>query len=108
MLLTALVLWMAVSIMSAWSSYEGSESAVALAIAGVTTLFALVSWGVTWLAFSLRGDAPRPNQAAGGILMALVAALMLVLFDDVVVAVPITLLIVGIALIANDARTRGR
>ena len=106
LLLTALALVMAVNIASGLSDYEGGESGVALAIVGVTTLVALVSWGIAWLAFSSRGDAPRPNQAAGGIVMALVAAAMFVFLDDVVVAVPITLLIVGIALIGNDARAR--
>jgi hypothetical protein len=38
--------------------------------------------------------------------MALVAAAMFLFVEDVVVAVPITLLIVGIALIADDARAR--
>lgn len=45
-------------------------------------------------------------QTVGGILMALIAATMFIFIQDVVVAVPITLLIVGIALIANDARLR--
>jgi hypothetical protein len=40
--------------------------------------------------------------------MALVAAAMFLLSEDIVVAVPITLLIVGIALIANEARARRR
>ena len=35
----------------------------------------------------------------------MIAAAMLVLIEDVVVAVPITLLVVGIALIADDARS---
>ncbi len=43
-------------------------------------------------------------RSVGGILVALVAAAMFVFMEDVVVAVPITLLIVGIALIADDAR----
>ena len=45
-------------------------------------------------------------RSVGGIVMALVAAAMFLFIDDVVVAVPITLLIVGIALIADDARAR--
>ena len=45
-------------------------------------------------------------QTVGGILMALAAAAMFVFVEDVVVTVPITLLIVGIALIANGARLR--
>ena len=45
-------------------------------------------------------------RSVGGIVMALVAAAMFLFVDDVVVAVPITLLIVGIALIADDARAR--
>jgi hypothetical protein len=45
-------------------------------------------------------------RSVGGILMALVAAAMFLFVEDVVVAVPITLLIVGIALIADDARAR--
>lgn len=43
-------------------------------------------------------------RSLGGILMALVAAAMFVFVEDVVEAVPITLLIAGIALIADDAR----
>lgn len=46
------------------------------------------------------------TQSWAGILMAVVAASMFLFVEDVVVAVPITLLIVGIALIANDARAR--
>ena len=42
----------------------------------------------------------------GGILTALAAAAMFLWVEDIVVAVPITLLIVGIALIATDAGTR--
>ena len=45
-------------------------------------------------------------RSVGGIVMALVAAAMFLFIDDVVVAVPITLFIVGIALIADDARAR--
>jgi hypothetical protein len=45
-------------------------------------------------------------RSVGGIVMALVAAAMFLFVDDVVVAVPITLLIVGIGLIADDARAR--
>ena len=45
-------------------------------------------------------------RSVGGIVMALVAAAMFLFVDNVVVAVPITLLIVGIALIADDARAR--
>ena len=46
------------------------------------------------------------SRQVGGLLMALVAAAMFVFVEDVVVAVPITLLVVGIALIANDPRSR--
>ncbi len=45
-------------------------------------------------------------RSVGGIVMALVSAAMFLFVDDVVVAVPITLLIVGIGLIADDARAR--
>ena len=45
-------------------------------------------------------------RSVGGIVMALVAAAMFIFVDDVVVAVPVTLLIVGIALVADDARAR--
>ena len=45
-------------------------------------------------------------RMVGGLLMALIASAMFLFVEDVVVAVPITLLIVGIALIANDARAR--
>ena len=45
-------------------------------------------------------------RSVGGVVMALVGAAMLLFVEDVVVAVPITLLIVGIALIAAHARPR--
>jgi hypothetical protein len=42
----------------------------------------------------------------GGILMALAAAAMFVFIEDVAVSVPITILIVGIALIGSSAVVR--
>lgn len=45
-------------------------------------------------------------RTVGGILMALAAAAMFIFIEDVVVAVPIALLVVGITLIATDARAR--
>jgi hypothetical protein len=42
----------------------------------------------------------------GGLVMALAASVMVLFVEDSEVAVPIALLIVGIALIANDARAR--
>lgn len=49
---------------------------------------------------------PMSARMVGGLLMALVASAMLLFVEDSEVAVPITLLIVGIALIANDTRAR--
>lgn len=46
------------------------------------------------------------GRLVGGALMALGAALMLLFAEDVAVAIPITLLIVGIALIGSTARER--
>lgn len=43
----------------------------------------------------------------GGILMALGAAVMFIFAEDVVASVPITLLIVGIALMGSSAVGRG-
>lgn len=46
------------------------------------------------------------GRLVGGALMALAAALMFIFVEDVVVAVPITLLIVGIALIGSTTNER--
>ena len=50
--------------------------------------------------------ATTTGRLMGGILMAVVAAALFLFVEDVVVAVPITLLIVGIALVAGDSRAR--
>ena len=51
--LSVLVLWMTLSMIGAWSSYEGGESQVALAITGFAVLVTLLSWGITWILLSI-------------------------------------------------------